>query len=274
MSDFKVGDRVRLEGVISRLWGEGGAWVNFTGSNEETGITREEMAHAKLLEPARKPRYDWSNIPPEYEWVATDKNGTVYAYKNKPFCKDHANFWIGKDSGDMFLLCAGQQITKDWRDSLEQRPDVAPEHDIEAHTHITPCKGTNCGSMNGAHSPECEAEHVAAITGCLPVENNVLDLSKPVQFKYYPDRKIKAVYGPTSINTYMVEEEKGVINMYMGEVLENIPEPKKTTSQEVYLHEHTGGFRFFSGHISRTALISKARITHTSGEGWSIEEVK
>ena len=54
MQEFKVGDRVRLEGVISRLWGEGGAWVNFTGSDEETGVTREEMAHATLIEPAVK----------------------------------------------------------------------------------------------------------------------------------------------------------------------------------------------------------------------------
>ena len=124
------------------------------------------------------------------------------------------------------------------------------------------------------HSPECEAEHIAAITG-VPVENNVLDLSKPVQFKYYPDRKIKAVYGPTSINTYMVEEEKGVINMYMGEALENIPEPKKTVMQEVNLHEYANGRRFFAyGYVSCATLISKARITHTSGEGWSIEEVK
>jgi len=120
-----------------------------------------------------------------------------------------------------------------------------------------------------------EPEGEAAITG-VPVEKKEeLDLSKPMQFKYYPDRKIKAVYGPTSINTYMVEEEKGVINMYMGEVLENIPEPKKTVMQEVNLHEYANGRRFFAyGYVSCAPLISKARITHTSGEGWRIEEFK
>jgi len=274
VNDFKVGDRFSVEGVVTASADrEGDYRALFDGHETDSYVIGAEMTHAKLIQP--KPRYDWSNIPPEYDWAATDRGGAVYAYINKPSCREPVNFWISKNSGDMFRLCAGHQITEDWRDSLEQRPDVAPEHDIEAHTHITPCKGTNCGSMNGVHSPECEAEHIAAITG-VPVEKTEeLDLSKPVQFKYYPDRKIKAVYGPTSINTYMVEEEKGVINMYIGEALENIPEPKKTVMQEVNLHEYANGSRFFaSGYVSCASLISKARITHTEDEGWSVEEVK
>jgi len=69
-------------------------------------------------------------------------------------------------------------------------------------------------------------------------------------------------------------ETKIVLGLFARD-LENIPEPKKTVMQEVNLHEYANGSRFFaSGYVSCAALISKARITHTSGEGWSIEEVK
>jgi len=115
MNDFKVGDNVRLEGTITDMW-KSHVYVQLKGDSETVcNVRMDAMTHAKLIQP--KPRYDWSNIPPEYDWAATDRGGAVYAYKNKPFCKDHANFWIGKDSGDMFRLCAGQQITKGWRDS-------------------------------------------------------------------------------------------------------------------------------------------------------------
>jgi len=234
MQEFKVGDRVRLEGVISRLWGEGGAWVNFTGSNEETGITREEMAHAKLLEPARKPRYVWSTIPPEYDWMATDRGGTVYAYKNKPVHDAVRDYWYEGKFPAKYIRPGS--FTADWRDSLEQRPE-----EVEAAVKVA--------------------------------EEKVLDLSKPMRTK---NNKVPVNYLTTDrLGLIWVQEveTKIVLGLFAGD-LENIPEPKKTTSQEVYLHEHTDGFRFFSGHISRTALISKARFTHTDGEGWSIEEVE
>jgi len=235
MQEFKVGDRVRLEGVISRLWGDGGAAVNFTGDDQDTGINWEEMAHATLIEP--KPRYDWSTIPPEYDWAATDRGGAVYAYKNKPFCKDHANFWIGKDSGDMFHICKGQ-LTEDWRDSLERRPE-----EVEAAVKVA--------------------------------EEKPLDLSKPMRIKVRPDVEVREVFGPSSRGFYLVDRADGILDIRLAEALENIPEPKKTVSQAIYLHEYANGRRFYTyGYVSYAALIAKARITHTSGEGWSIEEVE
>lgn len=57
------------------------------------------------------------------------------------------------------------------------------------------------------------------------------------------------------------------------------PMRRKGTENERlhYLHENPLGQIYCtdaSGYVSCAALISKARITHTSGEGWSIEEVK
>jgi len=267
MNDFKVGDRFSVEGVVTALADcDGDYRALFDGHDSDGYVLGAEMAHATLIEPERKPRYDWSNIPLEYDWAATDRGGAVYAYINKPSCREPVNFWISKNSGDMFRLCAGHQITEDWRDSLEQRP--------EAVDHITPCKGTNCGSTTGMnHSPECEAEHIAAITG-VPVENNVLDLSKPVRTK---NNKVPVNYLTTDrLDLIWVQEvETKIVLGLFARDLENIPEPKKTVSQAIYLHENANGRRFLAyGYVSCAPLISKARITHTSGEGWSIEEFK
>jgi len=270
MQEFLVGDKVRLEGVISRLWGDGGAWVNFTRSNEETGITREEMAHATLIEPERKPRYDWSNIPPEYDWAATDRGGAVYAYKNKPFCKYPVNFWIRKDIGDMFRLCAGQQITKGWRDSLEQRPEAVD-------TPITPCKGTNCGSTTGVHSHECEAEHIAAITG-VTVENKALDLSKPILIVGHPHIKVLNVSGPTLGGYYLVDGADGMLYLVVPNGIENIPEPKRIVSRQAVLVTSLGGaepYLTWSNCIPcGSTTLAHINVIHTEGEGWSVEEVE
>lgn len=108
-----------------------------------------------------------------------------------------------------------------------------------------------------------------------PVEDKVLDLSKPVRVKSRPDEKVVSIFGPNSRDFYMVEFECGSVDLRFGCEIENIPEPKKTVMQEVNLHEYANGSRFFaSGYVSCAALISKARITHTEGEGWSIEGVE
>jgi len=270
MNDFKVGDRFSVEGVVTALADrEGDYRALFDGHDSDGYVIGAEMAHAKLIQP--KPRYDWSNIPPEYDWAATDRGGAAYAYKNKPFCKDHANFWIGKDSGDMFRLCAGQQLTEDWRDSLEQRPEVVDP--------ITPCKGTNCGSTTGMnHSPECEAEHIAAITGAV-VENKVLDLSKPVRIV---SSGVGARYVGHMSNGRIVCEFRSDAFVFCSDFrekeLENIPEPKRRFSREAVLVTSLGGgepYLTWDNCIPcGSTILARINLIHTEGEGWSVEEVK
>ena len=107
-------------------------------------------------------------------------------------------------------------------------------------------------------------------------EEKALDLSKPVRVKSYPDKKVVSIFGPNSRGFYMVEFGCGTVDLRFGGEIENIPEPKKTTTQEVYLHEYANGSRFFSGYVACAALISKARITHSEGaeNPWAIEEVR
>jgi len=101
MNEFKVGDRVRLEGVISRLWGDGGAAVNFTGSDEETGVTREEMAHATLIEPARKDA-------PQEQVMELDLSKPIQLKDTKSpvnyLAKDHMDIIFVQEVGSLKVL--------------------------------------------------------------------------------------------------------------------------------------------------------------------------
>ncbi|MHB1641803.1 MAG: hypothetical protein ACYCS8_03965 [Acidithiobacillus sp.] len=148
-----------------------------------------------------------------------------------------------------------------------------PEHDTESHTHITPCKGMNCGSTTGMnHSPECQAEHIAAITG-VPVEDKVLDLSKPMRTK---NNKVPVSYLTTDrLGLLWVQEidTKIVLGMYAKD-LENIPEPKRTYKLEVGMVPFTTGLELRTDFRDFNGVKCRARITHTEGEGWSIEEIK
>ena len=240
MNDFKVGDRFSVEGVVTASADrEGDYRALFDGHETDSYVIGAEMTHAKLIQP--KPRYDWSNIPPEYDWAATDRGGAVYAYINKPFCRDPVNFWISKNSGDMFRLCAGHQITEDWRDSLEQRLE-----EVEAAVKVAEEKGVDfskplLATVRGG-TKKLECHYIAT------------DDTDGHIFVRFPDGSITGLF---------------------PDEIENIPEPKKTVMQEVNLHEYANGRRFFAyGYVPCAPLISKARITHTSGEGWSIEEVK
>ena len=150
---------------------------------------------------------------------------------------------------------------------------IEPGHDIEDHTHITPCKGKNCGSTTGTdHSPECEAEHVAAITG-VPVENKVLDLSKPVRVKR--NNRIVKFLAQSSSGAVATEEDCGNIVVHLPEDLENIPEPKRTATRELMATMEDKGLMIRpSSQHKYLGVISHAEVTYTEGEGWTIEEIK
>lgn len=64
-------------------------------------------------------KYDWSTIPVEANWAATDENGLTCCYTTKPFM--WGNEWLVKEL-DEVVLCYRSEPKEDWKDSLEQRP--------------------------------------------------------------------------------------------------------------------------------------------------------
>lgn len=69
-----------------------------------------------------KPSIDWSHVAPEYKWLAHDKDGDTYLYREEP--KLGGGEWyasvydfVGTESFASF-----KPGTCDWKDSLVRRP--------------------------------------------------------------------------------------------------------------------------------------------------------
>lgn len=64
-------------------------------------------------------RYHWDGKPSQLEWAATDADGSVYFYVEKPHIASvNSTGWTG--NGTMGVPTAGR--CADWRESLEARP--------------------------------------------------------------------------------------------------------------------------------------------------------
>ena len=68
-------------------------------------------------------KYDWSNVPTEVNWIATDANGRKYGYIDDPEIMEFANCWHSFETsfplGYMGFDTNGCAV---WQDSLEERP--------------------------------------------------------------------------------------------------------------------------------------------------------
>ena len=65
-------------------------------------------------------KYDWSNVPKNVNWIATDADGVANGFQTKPHKNPHLMWW----SKDEILQQIGrkQGYQGDWRESLEERP--------------------------------------------------------------------------------------------------------------------------------------------------------
>lgn len=64
-------------------------------------------------------KYDWSSVPKEVKWIATDNNGFKSGFTDKPFCESDYGFW---DNGLPSLAMHDSEFKGNWQDSLEERP--------------------------------------------------------------------------------------------------------------------------------------------------------
>ena len=65
-------------------------------------------------------KYDWSNVPKDINWIATDSDGMKCHYKNEPKqCLRSWHFDDEEDLGDCFF---DSTYANDWKNSLEKRP--------------------------------------------------------------------------------------------------------------------------------------------------------
>lgn len=62
---------------------------------------------------------DWSQVQPQYKWMARLPNGKVYLYVNKPDAS--CGGWSAADFGASVTQSSYKQGTVDWKDSLVER---------------------------------------------------------------------------------------------------------------------------------------------------------
>ena len=65
-------------------------------------------------------KYDWTNVPDEVKWIATDEDGVLCGYSSKPqkFSRTWNTHYTGNFVGHSFL----PPFKGNWRESLEERP--------------------------------------------------------------------------------------------------------------------------------------------------------
>lgn len=69
-------------------------------------------------------KYDWSGVPSEVKWIATDEDGVKNGFMKKPIiCNNHKMWFENKDwTGDYVQLDFRPICDDNWQDSLEERP--------------------------------------------------------------------------------------------------------------------------------------------------------
>ena len=65
-------------------------------------------------------KYDWSNVPKEVNWIATDADDSVCGYSSKP--QQFSLGWNTHYSGNFIAHLITKPFNGYWRNSLEERP--------------------------------------------------------------------------------------------------------------------------------------------------------
>lgn len=66
-------------------------------------------------------KYDWSNVPKEVNWIATDSDGWLSMHTQEPKFVEDIHWVDGSDDG-YFSVRLSSPFKGDWKDSLEERP--------------------------------------------------------------------------------------------------------------------------------------------------------
>lgn len=72
--------------------------------------------------------YDWSNVPKEVKWIATDADGVKGGYSEKPY-RNKGTVWLCNEKNPESWVCNiypfeyySNNDFPNWKDSLEERP--------------------------------------------------------------------------------------------------------------------------------------------------------
>lgn len=71
---------------------------------------------------------NWDQLHPDYNWIATDKDGRSFAYTEEPYNSGYSwSHRSGSYSPELSVFASFKAGTCDWKDSLVQRPQKQGE---------------------------------------------------------------------------------------------------------------------------------------------------
>ena len=93
-------------------------------SNKFPNPEKIRVAIESLSEKNDEPKsyVDWSKIDKRYNWVATDSDGEVWGYADKPFTR--GSMWGYVGTHESFGLLYSGRKSKSWDKSLIHRPGI------------------------------------------------------------------------------------------------------------------------------------------------------
>lgn len=106
------------------------AWLEMATPDEADLAPRWDwITYEYRLKKAKPDSVNWAHVHPDFNYIARDSNGAVYAYTRIPVIVGGANFWsidAGSDgiAAKVTLLASYQHGDCDWQDSLLVRPEA------------------------------------------------------------------------------------------------------------------------------------------------------
>ncbi|QHJ79208.1 MAG: hypothetical protein [Caudoviricetes sp.] len=67
-------------------------------------------------------KYEWSGVPENINWIATDEMKSVWGFTHFP-SEVYSNGFSCGDDGQLFLLLRIKPYQGDWMESIEQRQE-------------------------------------------------------------------------------------------------------------------------------------------------------
>ena len=132
-----------------------------------------------------------------------------------------------------------------------------------------------CKTMSSARRafPSSDMQHAKLIQPATP-EPQKLDVKKPVR-RIWSGNTGRIVGKTLDGKKLLFEHDLGGMCIGPESDFENIPEPKRTTTQLVELVPFSDGIRIVEpgDPFKFVGIKSRAKISYTEGEGWSIAEV-
>ena len=132
-----------------------------------------------------------------------------------------------------------------------------------------------CKTMISARRafPSSDMQHAKLIAPAAP-ETQKLDVKKPVR-RIWSGNTGRIVGKTLDGKNLLFEHDLGGMCIGPESDFENIPEPKRTTTQLVELVPFSDGIRIVEpgDPFKFVGIKSRAKISYTEGEGWSIAEV-